>query len=257
MESIIAPLQSLQKANNSIHASTKFSPFMANYGRNPTAIPTLNIKEEKVPAAEELAKTLSSIHQNLQKNICVANEISSTHYDKHHLPHPDFQVGDKVWLNWQHIQTTWPSEKLDHIKLGPFLIWTKVGNRAFKLQLPSHYKIHPVFHVSLLEHYVNNQIPNRIQPPPLPVTIMDQEEFQVSEILDSKWVGKTIHYLVDWEGYSPEHCTWEPSKNLSNARELVTIFHHLFPLKPKPQNFVDLTNAQPSRGEILLWTITH
>jgi len=46
--------------------------------------------------------------------------------------------------------------------------------------------IHPIFHVSQLELAIPNTIPDRIQPPPPPVEVDGEPEFEISEILDSK-----------------------------------------------------------------------
>ena len=37
--------------------------------------------------------------------------------------------------------------------LGPFKVLKNVGPVAVKLELPPHWKIHPVFHVSLIKPY--------------------------------------------------------------------------------------------------------
>ena len=62
-----------------------------------------------------------------------------------------FQVGDKVWLDARHIKIKRPSRKLDWKKLGRFTIKRVVSKYAYELNLPASMKIHPVFHVSLLE----------------------------------------------------------------------------------------------------------
>ena len=38
----------------------------------------------------------------------------------------------------------------------------------------------------MLEPVTPNPIPDHIQPPPLPITVDDEPEFKISEILDSK-----------------------------------------------------------------------
>jgi hypothetical protein len=43
---------------------------------------------------------------------------------------------------------------------GPFQILKKVGTMVYKLELPSEWKIHNVFHVSLLKKIVSN--PNKL-----------------------------------------------------------------------------------------------
>jgi hypothetical protein len=47
-------------------------------------------------------------------------------------------------------------------------------------------KIHPVFHVSLLEPYKESTIPGRLPAPPPPIEINGEEEFEVSKIIDSR-----------------------------------------------------------------------
>jgi hypothetical protein len=41
----------------------------------------------------------------------------------------------RLRINQQHIKTTRPLEKLDHQKLGPFLIVKQISVMAFKLKL--------------------------------------------------------------------------------------------------------------------------
>ena len=70
------------------------------------------------------------------------------YYDCRWTPAPVYQPGDKVYLDASDIQTTRPSQKLAHKRLGPFTIVRKVGNSAYQLHLPpSISRLHPVFNV--------------------------------------------------------------------------------------------------------------
>ena len=64
-------------------------------------------------------------------------------------------------------------------------------------------RIHNVFNVTLLSAFIPDEIEGRTQEPPPPVTVGEEEEFEVSEILDSGSVRRKLHYLVRWKGYSP------------------------------------------------------
>jgi hypothetical protein len=143
-------------------------------------------------------------------------------------------VGDLVWLLRRDLPTARPCAKLDYRRLGPYKIIAQVGDRAFRLELPPSVRIHPVFHVSVLEPYTANPFPDRVPPPPPTVEIDDHEEFEVREILDSKFLRRRLYYLVDWAGYSPSDRTWEPAENVANAPDKIAEFHWRYPNKPSP-----------------------
>ena len=114
---------------------------------------------------------------------------------------PDLVVGQKFWLLRRHISTTRPLAKLDVRRLGPFEIVEPIGSSDFRLKLPSAIKIHLVFHVSLLEPHVANPFPNRVVDPPPALEVDGVEEFEVHEILDSRFKRGKLQYYVDWVGY--------------------------------------------------------
>src|ERR1700720_4349293 len=96
-------------------------------------------------------------------------------------------VGQQVFVKATYFRTTRPLKKLSEKNLGPFKIMAQVGPASFTLRLPEHMKaVHPVFHVSQLELSTPNMIPNRIQPPPPPVEVDNDIEYEIAEILDSK-----------------------------------------------------------------------
>ena len=91
-------------------------------------------------------------------------------------------------------------------------------------------KVHPVFHVSLLEPAASNPLLGQLQPPPPPVIIDEEPEWEVDEIVDSKFVGKTLKYLVRWVSYTD--LTWELDSLLANAPSAIRRFHLLYSQEP-------------------------
>ena len=75
------------------------------------------------------------------------------------LAAPRFAVGDFVWLLRRNIATTRPCPKLNYKKLGPFRIIEKIGSMVVRLELPSHFRIHNVFYVSLLKLTISPESP--------------------------------------------------------------------------------------------------
>jgi hypothetical protein len=141
-------------------------------------------------------------------------------------------VDEKVWLSAAHLRTSRPSKKLDQKRIGPFRIVERIGLQAYRLELPTTMKIHDVFHVSLLEPAKQNVIPDRTQPPPLPVELESVTEYEVEDILDSRVRHRKLQYLVKWVGYPPFENSWEPATFVENSKRLVKAFHEKYPLKP-------------------------
>ena len=65
--------------------------------------------------------------------------------------YPQLKKGDKVYLHTKNLKSKRLSRKLDHVKVRPFLIKQPKGPVNYELQLPPDARVHPVFHVSLLE----------------------------------------------------------------------------------------------------------
>ena len=75
---------------------------------------------------ERMENTLMEAKAALAKS----KDEMAKYNDWRRLPAPDYQPGDKVYLDASDIQATKPSQKLSHKRLGPFTIVRKVGNGA-------------------------------------------------------------------------------------------------------------------------------
>ncbi|SOV04612.1 uncharacterized protein UDID_17153 [Ustilago sp. UG-2017a] len=225
--------------NNAEHASTQLTPFFANYRYHPRfsfdntdpASPAL------FPTARSYADQLKQLHEYVRGELVKANSQSAEQFDKHRLPAPQFRPGDRVWLSADNIRSLRPTKKLDYRRLGPFSVSKVISSHAYRLQLPPSMKIHNVFHVDRLEPYVANTIPNRVQPPPPPVEVESDLEYEVEQIIDSKVDHRyrdPLFYLVRWVGYGPDHNSWEPASNLTHASDLLADFHTANPTRPSP-----------------------
>jgi hypothetical protein len=94
-------------------------------------------------------------------------------------------------------------------------------------------KIHPVFHVSLLEPFHHSTIRTQPPEPVIPEIIDGEEEWPVEKILDSRKRYRKLQYLVKWKGYPDTDNSWEPYENVKNCEQLLQDFHTKHPHKPK------------------------
>ena len=216
--------------NNAVAGGTSVSPFFANYGFHPKC-DLLTPATTSVPRAEVTAKSFKVLFDFLRNRLLANQDTMCKWADAKRKTQPQLNVGDKVWLSTKHLKIARPSKKLSQKFLGPFAIVSLVGTRAVRLELPDHMAVHPVFHVSLIEPYVESSLLNREQRPPSPVLVNDEEEYEVEKILDSRRFRGKLQYLIRWLGYGNESDSWEPVTNV-NAPDLVKDFHDQYPNKP-------------------------
>ena len=195
--------------NNLKHASTGISPFYANFGFHPKF--QIISKQTDCPASTKYSEELLSAHKIMQQNLNEAQYNYKHYADRHRCKAPEFEVGNKVWLLRKNLRTVRPSAKLDFKKIGPFAIKEKINANTYRLALPATWKIHDVFHVSLLEKYFENPYPGRRKEDvPLPPVVVDgNPEYEVDYVVAARKRRNKQEYLIHWKGYGIHERTWD------------------------------------------------
>ena len=156
-------------------------------------------------------------------------------------PSPNYQPEDYVWLSLKNIKTLRLMKKLDYTTVRCRVI-RHIGRDSYKLELPEGMsQFHPVFHTSLLSPDPNNPLPGQVSAPPAPIQVPNttgestHKEWEVEEVLDSRWHYRHLEYQVKWTGYPLEPRKWYRALLLTNAPDSVQEFHNRYPDKPKPR----------------------
>jgi hypothetical protein len=214
--------------NSAESETTGMSPFYATYGFNPDAYHHPIEDETPNQSATQKVELLKELHGQLTQDIRFIAHKVATFKSRTRLPAPTFREGDKVFLLRANLRTKRPSRKLDHVKVGPFKVKRKISEVNYELALPKTMRIHPVFHVALLEPAPDSAPLDR------QTKVTSDEEYEVEKILDYQEIGGKPHYLVKWENYSDAENTWEPKRNLTkNCSDLLEEFHRQNPLAGK------------------------
>ncbi|GJY06258.1 putative reverse transcriptase domain-containing protein [Tanacetum coccineum] len=140
--------------NNSYHASIKAAPFEALYGRKcRSPVCWTEVGEAQILGPELIQETTERIVQ-IKQRMQAARDRQKSYADLKRKP-MEFQVGDKVMLKvspWKGVVRFGKRGKLNPRYVGPFKVLGKVGEVAYKLELPEELsRVHNTFHVSNLK----------------------------------------------------------------------------------------------------------
>ena len=161
-------------------------PFFLNTGQHPWK-GTDTRQEYRNEAAGQFAEQMKHIREDAAAALRQSSEHTKHNHDRHACPAHEYAQGDLVYLEATHLKTHRPSKRLDDKHFGPFRVVKKVGRSAYKLQLPPTWAaVHPVFNESYLTPYHTPSFPSQHEPPPpLPVDVQGEPEYDVEEVLDS------------------------------------------------------------------------
>ena len=196
--------------NNTKHASMGYTTFELNCGYHPRVY----YKEDVDPysrskAADELIKKLRNLMAACKENLQHAQKLQKRAHNKGTKPR-SYASGEKIWLNSKYIKTK-RNRKLEAKFFGPFRVLHPVGSQAYKLELPKRWRIHDIFHVSLLEQNITRK--GRVDEKRAEQLEFEagsnNEEYEVEDIRDSAVYAREseaghllgLYYLVSWKGH--------------------------------------------------------
>jgi hypothetical protein len=134
-------------------------------------------------------------------------------------------MGDKVFLKLlPYVQSSVhrrANHKLSFKFFGPYCVLTRIGDVAYKIQLPEGSHIHPVFHVSQLKPC--RRPDQKVQPVLPDIDVVHQIPVQVLQrCIHQKDLHTVPQVLVQWSGQPKASATWEDLEALQQG----------FPLAP-------------------------
>lgn len=197
--------------NTNWHSSLCKTPFELLYGRQPRYFGITASDKIASHDVQEWLRERSLIIASVRQHLLRMQQRMKAQADKHRTERT-FEVGAEVFLRLQPYLQSSVARRANH-KLafkffGPFRVLERVGQVAYKLELPSTSKIHPVFHVSQLKQCIGpaQQVSSALPPPDalfqIPVKVLQQRVRQ-------RGVRTVAQARVQWSGGSEDQATWE------------------------------------------------
>ena len=146
-----------------------------------------------------------------------------------HCDTPKYKVGDQVWLEGRHLRMNQPTAKLAPRRHGPFPIVQVMSPVNYRLQLPTQWSIHDVFHTDLLTPYCETPTHGANYQRPPPDLVGGVEEFEVEKVLDSRRYGRgrKLQYLIKWKGYPDSDNQWVNWDDAQESLDAIRDFKQL------------------------------
>ena len=199
--------------NSNYHSALGHTPLEVLYGHQPLHFGIGTPSACSVPELDQWLKDRELLTRLIHQQLTRAQQRMKSQADKNRTDRV-FQEGDMVYLKLQpYIQTSVASrsnQKLSFRFYAPFRILKRIGQVAYKLDLPSHCKIHPVIHVSQLKAHVaahvevspDIDIPSEPVEDTSPVVVLDHRLIQVGSSYRSQ-------VKLRWSGLPSSLTTWE------------------------------------------------
>jgi hypothetical protein len=173
--------------NSRLNLATGHTPFELLYGYTPDFTIPVG-RPSGIPVLDKHLQNLQVVRKDAEAALRLSKKQMQTDVEQCMKPYK-FNVGDKVWLQAKQIKVHQQSAKLGPKQLGPFEITEVRSDVDYKLALPPALRIHDVFHVDCLSPYKGNEVNGQVPPPPEPVQVDGEEEYEVDHIRDSKLFG--------------------------------------------------------------------
>jgi hypothetical protein len=213
--------------NSSVHPATGSTPFYLTYGYEPAS--PLDLLPGSAAAGdvavEDRLQHLATALDAARARLAEARDKVMRSHEGRALP--TYRVGDEVLLSTVNLAfpAAFPVKFLPRY-VGPFPIIQQFGPVTFKLQLPGHMRVHPVFHASLLRPYVS--APGGVFPLPRPFArpppvVPADDQYTVEQLLAQRVIRGRTQYLVRWAGYGPEEDLWVDAYDIEAS--LIAAFH--------------------------------
>ena len=186
------PLAEYCYNTNSITTATQMSPFYANYGFHLRTNWPVEIESQN-PASKNCAHWILSVHDLCNSYLKKTSEKMGRYYDQSKQTAPPFKAGDLILLIGKNVRTRRAAKILDAKLFGLFQVVKLVdrSGMSVELELPKRWRVHNVFHTSLLEPYCASA--NGRHPPLIAVTDRsDVDKFSMEHEVGYDVVGQQV-----------------------------------------------------------------
>eukprot|EP00253_Pinus_taeda_P002783 PITA_02783 len=179
--------------NNGYHTSLQMSPFEVLYGRKCRTPSSWGGPEDRLVLGPDMLKEMEEMVKEVRVNLKAAQDRQKSFADRK-TKFKEYRVGDHVLA--------------------------RIGPVAYQFALPSHIRVHNVFHVSVLKKYVYDpkhvirwqdiQVKPEGEILVEPLNVLDRREVMLQK-------RAITQVKVQWQHFGPDVATWEDEDIMKKA----------------------------------------
>ncbi|CAI7878071.1 unnamed protein product [Closterium sp. NIES-54] len=176
-------------------------------------------RDPKFTTKHDFVTTMQQLWEKTQRRLSTMQNSHKQYADRQRRDH-SVAVGDQVLLDTRNLELSHLPSKLRPRFCGPFRVESHVTPVTFRLRLPTTWKLHNAFHVQLMKPYQdpNQQLQGRQLPPPPPVLVQDEPEYEVERVLaHRRRRSNMLEFLIRWKGYDLSEDIWVAEADMGNA----------------------------------------
>ena len=168
-------------ANNHINESTGMTPFFADNGFHPrTGVEPLQAYQQgagqkaRLLTADSIVKLEVKTRSFLQEQLLWSQQEQAHWANKNCQPHPEYKVGDMVYVDARHFASKQDSKSLSIKNAGPWKIVGNIANKTYKLDIQQQMKeagLTFIFHSWKLHLALSDLFPRQVLKPRPPVFV--------------------------------------------------------------------------------------
>jgi hypothetical protein len=161
-----------------------------------------------------ITKKMKNIWDFIKKKLANAQHIQKRYVDQKRTFSSEYELEDMMWLFTQNLKIERSSRKLNHKWIESYNI-KKVLRDVCQLKLSQSMKIHDIFHTFLIRKTAMNSLIEQIQFSSFSIVINDEEEYEVNDILNSRYHYDRLQYRIAWIDYFSDRA-WYSAENFQN-----------------------------------------
>jgi predicted metal-dependent hydrolase len=222
--------------NAAIFVFTELFAFMTNYEFESRMsfdfVSTEESAKERIFSKKtfDIIEKMKNIWKFIKKKLANTQKAQKRYVDQKRTSASEYKFEDVMWLFTKNIKIERSFKKLDYKWIESYKI-KKILRDACQLNLSQSMKIHNIFHTFLLRQVVTNSLIDQVQSSSFSMIVDDEEEYEVNEILNSRYHYDKLQYKVAWIDHSSNRA-WYSAENFQNhSKEILDDYHRRYLIK--------------------------